>query len=209
MTSSAPRPEIPRLSELPLVIETPRVKMRPLAAPDVEALWPYVSDPELPRMMSWDAHRDPAETRAFVSFAAEALAKGSDIVWAIEHEERLVGTIGLHGIAWQLRAWRVDRAELGYWLAPELHRQGLMTEAATAVTRWGFETLGLHKITVSCLDENTGSRRVIEKVGFRFLCKQEEDVWRDSRWHARLWYELLASEWGDTTRTLRFTRPRA
>lgn len=209
MMSSAPRAEIPTLSELPLVIESHRVKMRPLAATDVEALWPYVSDPELPRMMSWDAHRDPSETGAFVAFAAEALAKGTDVVWAIEHESRLAGTIGLHGIAWQMRAWRVDRAELGYWLAPELHGKGLMTEAATAVTRWGFETLGLHKMTVSCLEQNIGSRRVIEKVGFRFLCKREDDVWRDGRWHAHLWYELLASEWGDTTRTLRFTRPRA
>ncbi len=209
MTSAPPRAETPTLSALPLVIETVRLRMRPLAEGDVEALWPYVSDPELPRMMSWAAHRDPAETRAFVAFAADALAKGTDIVWAIEHEDRLVGTIGFHGIAWEMRAWRVDRAELGYWLAPALHGQGLMTEAATAVTRWGFETLGLHKITISCLEGNTGSRRVIEKVGFRFLCKQEDDVWRDGRWHAHLRYELLAAEWGDTTRTLRFARPRA
>lgn len=209
MTSAPPRVEIPTLSELPLAIETQRLKLRPLAEGDADALWPYVSDPELPRMMSWSAHRDPSETRAFIAFASDALVKGTDIVWAIEHDGRLAGTIGLHGIAYQMRAWRVDRAELGYWLAPALHRQGLMTEAATAVTRWGFETLGLHKITVSCLDQNLGSRRVIEKVGFRFLCKQEDDVWRDGRWHAHLRYELLASEWGDSTRTLRFMRPRA
>ena len=56
-----------------------------------------------------------------------------------------------------MRAWRVDRAELGYWLAPALWSQGLMTEAAhRGGDASAFETLGLHKITVGCFAENDG-----------------------------------------------------
>ena len=76
-----------------------------------------------------------------------------------------------------------------------------------AVTQWAFETLGLHKVTIGCIEDNVASKRVIEKIGFRYLCRQEDDVWRDGRWWAHLRYELTAAEWGDTTRTLRFTRP--
>ena len=97
---------------------------------------------------------------------------------------------------------------MGYWIARPFWGKGLMTEAATLATRWAFDTLGLHKVTIMCFEGNTGSRRVIEKVGFRFLCRSEEDTWRDGKWHAHLRYELVASEWGDATRTLRFTRPR-
>ena len=207
MPNTPPCSTIPVLADLPLVIETPRLKLRPYNDHDVEDLWPFVSDPELPRMMSWTAHRDRDETLGFLRGRAEALAKNDSIAWAIEYEGHARGSISLDGIRWFLRALRVDQAELGYWLAPPLWGKGLMTEAAHAVVRFGFGTVGLHKITVGCFEANVGSRRVIEKVGFRLLCRQEHEFWRDGRWHDHLRFELLASEWGDVARTQRFSRP--
>jgi RimJ/RimL family protein N-acetyltransferase len=205
-TSPPPRADVPKLSELPLVIDTPRLVLRPVAETDVEDLWPYVSDPTFPRFMSWAAHRDREQTRAVIASQLAELAAGTSITWAIEHERRASGMIGLHGITWHLRAWRVDRAELGYWLAPGLAGQGLMSEAAVAVVGWAFETLRLHKVNVGCIEDNVASRRVIEKLGFRFLGRQEEHVWRDGKWWHHLQYELTVGEWGDTARTQRFTR---
>ena len=47
------------LSEIP-VLETPRLRLRALAERDVDDLWPYVSDPELTKFMTWAAHGDRA-----------------------------------------------------------------------------------------------------------------------------------------------------
>ena len=77
-----------------------------------------------------------------------------------------------------------------------------MSEAAAEVVRFGFETLGLHKITVGCLVGNDGSRKVIERLGFRFIGRHEDDVWRDGAWHTHLRYELLASSYSDITTTI-------
>jgi RimJ/RimL family protein N-acetyltransferase len=209
MLSAPPRPSIPKLTELPLVIETPRVKLRPQVQSDADAFFPYVADPELSKMVSWAPHTAIDETREWLRSGAEKVAAGTDMIWTIEHEGAPVGCIGLHGITWAMRTLRLDRAEMGYWIARPFWRKGLMTEAATAATRWAFETLGLHKVTITCFDGNVGSQRVIEKVGYRFLCRSEEDVWRDGKWHAHLRYELISSEWADSTRTLRFTRPRS
>jgi ribosomal-protein-alanine N-acetyltransferase len=209
MLSAPPRAKIPTLSELPLVIETPRVKLRPQVESDADAFFPYVSDPELTRMVTWAPHTEIAQTREWLTKAGEMVAAGTDMIWTIEHEGAPVGCLGLHGITWALRALRVDRAEMGYWIARPFWGKGLMTEAATAATRWAFETLGLHKVTIMCFEANVGSRRVIEKIGYRFLCRAEDDVWRDGQWHAHLRYELISSEWADSTRTLRFTRPRS
>jgi len=197
MSSAPPRPEIPEVDKLDLVLRTPRLVLRPPVAGDVDGLWPFVSDPDLPRMMSWSAHKSKDETAAFLKIVTEAMAGGSDLNWIIEHEGKVAGTIGLDGIRFQFRAWRVDRAEIGYWLAPPLWGQGLMTEAATAVVRFGFETLGLHKVTVGCLEENAASRRVIEKLGFRYVGRLIDDVWRDDRWWSHLRWELTAAEWAD------------
>jgi RimJ/RimL family protein N-acetyltransferase len=157
-------------------------------------------------MMSWDAHKDRDETRGFVRQQIASLARGTGVTWAIVIDGRAHGCIGLSGITWEFRAWRIDRAELGYWLGKPYWNQGLMSEATLAATRWGFETLGLHKITIGCIDGNAASQRVIEKLGFRFLACAEDDVWRDGRWWSHLRYELTATEWGDAALTRRFSR---
>ena len=209
MLSAPPRATIPKLAELPLVIEGPRIKLRPQRDSDAEALFPYVSDPELPQYVTWSAHQNIEETREWLKGAAEMVAKGTDMVWTIEHEGAAVGCVGLHGIKWGVRAVRFDRAELGYWIARPFWRKGLMTEAALAATRWAFESLGLHKVNVMCFEDNIASKRVIEKVGFRYIGRAEEDIWRNDRWFAHLKFELTSSEWADSTRTLRFNRPRS
>ncbi|HUM12464.1 MAG TPA: GNAT family protein [Myxococcaceae bacterium] len=200
-----PRATIPKLADLDVVLTTPRLRLRPLRDDDVDDLWPYVSDRQFPRMMSWVAHTDKEQTRAFIKTTHDGLAANTHCTWAIEYLGKVWGTIGLDDITWQMRAWRIDRAEMGYWLAPPMWKQGLMTEAALAVLRFAFETLGLHKISIGCLAENAPSRRVIEKCGFRYVGQYEDDVWRDGAWHSHLRFEMLTSEWSQLrTATLRF-----
>lgn len=205
LVSPPPRAKIPKLDELDLVLVTPRLRLRPFREDDAEALFHYVSDPALSRMMSWAAHTDVSQTLEFIRHVTASFHNGAGVWWAIEHGGAVVGCISLEGLQFQLRAWRVDHAELGYWIAPALWNQGLMTEAAHAVVRVGFDDIGLHKITVGCIAENAGSRRVIEKLGFRPVGRLEDDVWRDGRWWSVLRYELTASEWGDVATTMRIS----
>jgi ribosomal-protein-alanine N-acetyltransferase len=204
-----PRATIPQLAELSLVVETSRLKLRPFTEADVDTLFPLVSQPELPKMMSWNPHASREETLAFVrEHAIGGIARNEDLVWAIEHESKLAGCIELGSISWHHVALRVDRAELGYWLAPALWKQGLMTEAASAAVRFGFEKLSLHKITTRCFVDNHASRRVIEKTGFRFVGRAEDDVWKDGRWITHLLYEMTSPEWPDVHTTMKISRPR-
>lgn len=208
MAGPPPRPRIPKLDELDLVLVTQRLRLRPLDDSDVDALWPYVSDPELPRLMTWAPHTDRGQTLAFVQSTRDALAKGTAVTWAMELDGQLVGVMSLIRIQYQMAALRVDQAELGYWIGPAVRRTGLTTEGARAAMQCGFEVLGLHKITVRCVEENTASRRVIEKLGFRLIGRQDDDVWRDGRWWSMLSYELTVTEWSDVSTTLRVSRPR-
>jgi len=210
MSGSAPPPTAPpSLDELDLVLATPRLRLRPVQEADADDLWPWVSDPALPRMMSWTAHTDRSETTGYLRAARAEFVAGAGVTWAIEHAGRVVGTASLHELRRQLRAWRVDRAELGYWIAPALLGNGLMTEAARAVVSAGFDAIGLHKITVGCIAENAGSRRVIEKLGFRPVGRLEDDVWRDGRWWSVLRYELTRAEWSRVSEASRVSQPRS
>lgn len=203
-----PTATIPRLTELSLVIETARLRLRPLTEADADAIFPTVSQREFPKYMSWAAHADRDVTLEFIRGTLADLAGNRGVTWAIEHEGAVAGCIALDDIRWQMLALRVDRGELGYWLAPALWSKGVMTEAATAVVRFAFDTLGLHKVTTRCFVENTASRRVIEKTGFRFVGRAEDDVYRDGRWHTHLVYEMTSREWPDVHTTMRISRPR-
>ena len=82
--------------------------------------------------------------------------------FAIAEDEGLVGGIGL-----ELKSDIYHRtAELGYWLGEEFWGQGIATQAVAAVTRWGFEQLGLLRIYGGVFDRNRASARVLEKAGF-------------------------------------------
>ncbi len=207
MTASAAPGPIPNLDTLDAVITTPRLVLRPLEPRHADELFPYASDPDVARTMSWNAHADLDETRAWVDMMIRERARQSELVWAIEHAGKAIGAIGLGRITWTFRAWRVDRAELGYWLGKPFWRQGMMGEAALAATGWAFETMRLHKITIGCIDGNIASQKIIEKLGYRFLAMFEDDVWRDERWWNHRRYELTSAEWRDVARTQRFRRP--
>jgi RimJ/RimL family protein N-acetyltransferase len=205
MAAAPPRPAIPQLAELDLVLETPRLRLRAFTEADVDDIWPIVSDPDFPKMMSWAAHTSRGETLGFVRAVNQSLAENAGVVWAIEHEDRVIGSIGLDSMVFAMRALRIDRAELGFWLGPAHWRKGLMAEAAEVVIGCAFQTIGLHKVTVGCLSENEAARRLIEKLGFRYVGRLEDDVWRDGRWHAHLRYEIIAAEWPDARSTMRFS----
>lgn len=57
------------------------------------------------------------------------------------------------------------RGSLGYWIGRPYWGSGYCTEAATALLKYGFEKLGLHKVHAQCLCRNPASARVLEKLG--------------------------------------------
>lgn len=203
-----PRAQIPTLSTLELALATERLTLRPLAESDVDAIFAIARDPEFPRFMTWDAHGDRADTVAFVGDTRAELARGTGVTWAVLKDGAFAGQIALTGIQWQMGAWRRDRAEIGYWIAPAHQRQGYAVEATRAVMQFAFEVLGLHKVTIGCLPENEPSRKVIEQSGFRYSHRVDEDVYRHGRWYSHLRYELNVNEWSDVTTTMRFSKPR-
>ncbi|HJV67842.1 GNAT family protein [Ideonella sp.] len=72
-----------------------------------------------------------------------------------------VGGSGLHHID-----WATPKFELGYWCRRRFQGQGLIGEAARAITAFAIERLGARRVT--CLPDaaNQPSRRVAERAGF-------------------------------------------
>ncbi|MFE3603287.1 GNAT family N-acetyltransferase [Streptomyces sp. NPDC059142] len=63
--------------------------------------------------------------------------------------------------------WRAP--ELGYRLRRAAWGRGYATEGARALVRTAFTVLGAERVTAQTMTVNTGSRRVLEKAGLRYL----------------------------------------
>jgi ribosomal-protein-alanine N-acetyltransferase len=72
-----------------------------------------------------------------------------------------------------------DRAELGYWIGKPYWGRGYATEAARALVRYSFDTLGLHRIYARHFTRNQASGKVLQKIGMTHegQRRQHEKKW--------------------------------
>ncbi|MEI6149551.1 MAG: GNAT family N-acetyltransferase [bacterium] len=179
--------------ELP-VLHTPRLTLRPVGPRDEDALWPYLSDPETCRYMSWEAHRTRADTQAFLKRVEEDWRLERAATWSLDFNGKLVGIISLIAILRSHRALIYHRAELAYWLGKEFRGTGLMTEACRTVIDCAFDELGIHRLVVGHFDINHDSKRLIERLGFRYIGNERDAFCKNGVWHTMKSYDLLASD---------------
>jgi [ribosomal protein S5]-alanine N-acetyltransferase len=64
-----------------------------------------------------------------------------------------------------------DEVELAYALMAKFWGQGLATEIGEEILRMGFDVLGLQDIVCFTLTTNLASKRVMEKLGFKYECE--------------------------------------
>lgn len=153
-------------------------------------LWPYVSDPEISKDMSWDYHRSKGETQAFIDATLKSMEDGRTITWCVFYGDKFCGIFSLIAILRKHRSLTYDRAELAYWVGPEFQRKGIMTECGEKVLDYAFNTLKLNKLLVGHHIINKGSENLIKRLGFRFLYQEEEVFQKDGVWITCKFYEL-------------------
>jgi ribosomal-protein-alanine N-acetyltransferase len=86
----------------------------------------------------------------------------------------------------------------GYFILPEYHGQGYMTEAFREIIRFAFEDNGVYRISTGCLSENQASERVMIKCGLIKEAEYKSYTWHDGRMKDRVEYRLLRDEWRGT-----------
>jgi RimJ/RimL family protein N-acetyltransferase len=181
-----------------MTVGTQRLTMRPIEPRDAEAIWPYVSDPDTSRFMSWNPHRSIEETRAFIADVRRRMDDGATFAWIVEERESgaVCGIVSLIGILRTHRALRYDKAELAYWIGKPFQQRGYATEACKAALEYGFETLNLHKVTVAHARENEASKNLILRLGFREVGVEYQHFSKNGHWIDHVIYELLRSDHG-------------
>ena len=85
-------------------------------------------------------------------------------------------------------------------IGPKGRDRGLGTEATRLIVGYGFEHLGLHRISLEVYAFNPRARRAYEKVGFRAEGVLRESLRYNGEWHDATLMSILAPEWDRATR---------
>lgn len=144
-------------------ILTPRLRLVPLIAGDIEELAALYADAEVMRGSSGFAI--PRDRAASEQWLQRTLAVPSTDAWVTfrvddRSSRTFLGRCGLR------REDGSQETELAYAFVRAAWGRGVATDAASAVVRHGFDT-GLTRIVGCALAGNGASLRVLEKVGMR------------------------------------------
>lgn len=143
------------------ILRTQRLTLSAPTDGDVPAITAACQDPAIQAWTIVPAPYERSHAEEFVKFVAAGWASGLSPTWALREDGELVGMVGLSGE-------EAGSAELGFWLTPHGRGRGLMDEAVTPVCAFGFERLGLARITWRAQVGNLGSAGVARRTGFYY-----------------------------------------
>jgi len=141
------------------VIETERLRLRPLSPDDLDDLHEVVwSDPAV----TWDG-----EARTLDQSRESLEAKLRDVE---EHGFGMMAVVdrddgAVLGFAGLQHLEDGPDVEVGYYLGRRAWGRGLGTEVACALVEQAFEELGLQRVVAVVRPENEASQRVLAKAG--------------------------------------------
>jgi ribosomal-protein-alanine N-acetyltransferase len=149
-----------------MILEGPRLVLRPLTDADAGAFAALNGDPGV--MRHFLKPLTFAESEAFrARIAAHDAAHGFGFRGVFRRgQPELIGMVGLLHVAFAARF--APNVEISWRIATAHQRQGFAEEAARLCLAHGFAVLGLPEIVAWTIPENEASWRLMEKLGMRF-----------------------------------------
>ena len=137
--------------------------LRQLQQEDAADVYALRSDRELMKYIPRPVMKHREEAAPFIQSLLDGYEKKELINWAITKKDQniLIGIIGFYRMAKEH-----NRAEVGYILNRNFHRQGILQEALPLVCNFGFSVLKMHTIEAVIDPRNLASEKLLLKNQF-------------------------------------------
>jgi ribosomal-protein-alanine N-acetyltransferase len=153
-----------------VVLNTGRLKLRPIEQSDVDALHALWTDPDVRRYLWADQILPREQVADIVDKSVASFEQEGFGFFALE----LAGQSGeLIGFCGHRRGGEQDQIELLYGIHPRYWGAGLVAEAAREVLQFGFESCGFDTVVAATDTPNQQSVRVLQKLGMTFEGRRE------------------------------------
>lgn len=146
------------------MIETERLIIRPFTEADLPRLIEMRSDPEVNKYLGGTRLQNPEaigrRMKVYMASQEKFGFSASAVIWKETGE--MIGWGGLMPLD------ETGEIEIGYGMIREFWGRGVASEIARACVKAGFENHGLERIVALAIPGNTGSTRVMEKLGMKY-----------------------------------------
>lgn len=175
----------------PLAFTGQLVLLRDFTQEDIDDALAITGDDRVTRWLSFDS-RDRAGTESMI---AGAIAAGHAAP-RLEHYLAITPAGEPHHVIGfvRLALSGVKAAKLGYAIHTDFQGHGYATDAARTLTAYGFDQLGLHRITAAVGPDNAASIAVLKCLGFTNEGRLRDHVFTNGAWRDSLLFSLLSHE---------------
>jgi ribosomal-protein-alanine N-acetyltransferase len=182
----------------PATLTDDRVTLRPLRLRDGPA-WVDVRRANIDWLRPWEATPPGGPVGVSTSYAVfwmmvrrqrRQARHGGGLPFAVLYDGELVGQLNIGGIV----RGSLHGCHIGYWIDSRVAGRGIMTTAVAMATDHCFWSVGIHRVEINIRPENTASRRIVEKLGFREESLRKRFLHIDGDWRDHLSYALVREE---------------
>ena len=190
----------PMLLDIPPILETQRLSLRPYRSGDGQWLHKIFQENKVHLAVAIDGIAENFGLNLTVQEDAEVFVRRLEADWITRQrfifglwersENRYVGELWIEN-----RDWSMGLHEIGYYVVEAALGKGFATEATKAGIQLIFKELNGNKISLTCDEDNVRSYQVAERCGFVQEGFLRQEVRRgDGRWVGKLQYGMLKSE---------------
>ena len=112
---------------------------------------------------------------------------------ALKESDKLIGAVG-YEVPYILPVGKIADP-MGWFMLPEYHNSGYMTEAVKRVLDFAFMQDNCVRVATGCFKDNIPTQRVMEKVGFRKEAEKPGAMCLDGQMRDRLEFALNRDEY--------------
>lgn len=157
-------------------LQTDRLVIRPIRSDDVEGLWERRNDPSTAEFQNWTLPYPKEKAQKLIDEMVGFDAAPPPDGWiqlAIDDAATgaTIGDLAL-GLTFAGRC-----AEIGWTINASERGRGIATEAASTLTAWLFESVGVSRVSAMTHPDNLASVRVAERLGMVFEGHTRNSYW--------------------------------
>jgi RimJ/RimL family protein N-acetyltransferase len=178
-----------------LPIETGRLRLRKYEDRDMADILEFSSDADfwLARNLDWpvsvEGVKEYWEAQRDIDLSTDP--EWFSLVVELRAEGKIIGQVGI-GV---IKTGEHRQGTIGWLLGRKYQGQGFATEAARALLGFGFDQLGLHRISARTGRDNERSWLLMERLGMRREAHFRESHTVNGEWRDEFIYAVLAEEW--------------
>lgn len=165
------------------LVHTERLTIKPYSAADREQLAELLTNEEITKTFMVPDFENREQVYSLVDklILFSRIEDTAHLEYGIYLDNRMIGFVNDCGT-------EEDAIEIGYVIHPKYQGHGYATEAVKTVLK-ELQEMGFQKVMAGFFEENTASRKVMEKAGMYLTNEVEEEEYRGKR-HKCFYYEM-------------------